>query len=86
MMDVPADDITCTLFPPTSAVNINHLGLSTKTRYDRKTKLIKLLVRRNIVVNVRELHVSAARAQDAFFDNFPTHHVLDNLENDLPDS
>ena len=53
------------LFPPTAFINVNHLGLSSKSCFDRKTKLIKVLSERNVFVNVCEVHVSAARAQDS---------------------
>ena len=78
------DVVTQPLFPPTVSININHLGLSSKSCFDRKSKLIKLLAHRNTLVNVCELHASAARAQDAFFDHFSSHTTVYNLTDGLP--
>ena len=58
------------LFPPAAFININHLGLSTRKRFDSKQRLVRTLVERNTFVNVEAIHVSSARAQDAVFDHF----------------
>ena len=66
MMTGNDSNVTHALFLPSAAININHLGLSTKSGFDRNMKLAKLLVNRNIFVNISEIHVSSARAQDVF--------------------
>ena len=77
-------DTTRLLFPPTATININHLGLSSKACFDRKSRLIKTLANRNTFVNVCEIHVSAARAYDAFFMHVPSHQPLFNLADGVP--
>lgn len=67
MMAGNDSNVTHALFPPAAAININHLGLSTKSCFDRKMKLAKLLADRNVFVSISEIHVSSARAQDVFF-------------------
>lgn len=66
------------LFPDTAYININHLGLAQKPRFNAKQKLIRTLAARNVFVGVEELHYSSARAQDCFFDHVASHAVLYN--------
>jgi hypothetical protein len=84
MTEHHSNDFTHALFPPTTAININHLGLSSKSCFDRQSKLVKVLAKRNAFVNVCELHASAARSQDAFFNHFSTHDTLYNLAEGAP--
>ena len=48
MMTGNDSNVTHALFSPAAAININHLGLSTKSCFDSKMKLAKLLADRNI--------------------------------------
>lgn len=84
MTDWTEHDVMHLLFPPTAAININHLGLSSKTCFDRKHSLVKTLAARNVFVNVSELHASAARSHDAFFGHSTTHYALYNIDDFLP--
>ncbi len=71
-------------FPHSAFININHLGLSKKKRFNAKQSLIKMLARRNDFVAVEELHVSPARAQESFFDHVGSHVVLYNSHGNAP--
>ena len=55
------------LFPHSAFVNINHLGLSTRSRFDCKHACLLDLAQRNVFVGVQELNVSSARALDDVF-------------------
>ena len=84
MIDCHNTNYAQSLFPPTATININHLGLSSKSCFDRKSKLDTVLAKRNAFVNVCELHASAGRAQDTFFNHFTTHDILYNLAEGVP--
>ena len=72
------------LFPPSAFINLNHLGLSQKRRFDAKQRWILSLAARNDLIGVQELHASAARAQDCFFKHVATHTALYNSGGDQP--
>ena len=72
------DDARKPFFPHSAFININHLGLSTKSRFDSKQRYIRHLCKDNDFIGIQELHVSSARAQDAFFDHFTDFHCLYN--------
>ena len=72
------------IVPPSAFININHLGLSEKERFDDKQHLIRSLARRNSVLGIQELHCSSARAQDLFFNHFASHIALYNSSGTAP--
>ena len=66
------------LFPNSAFVNINYLGLSSKSRFDTKLNYIRNLLNTSVFLGIQELHTSPAKAQDLFFVYFPSHAVLYN--------
>ncbi len=74
------------LFPDSAFMNINHLGLSNKSRFDCKQTCVLDLAKRNILIGIEELHVSPGRAQDAFFSHITTHNALYNCHDSVPNA
>ena len=68
------------LFPATAFININHLGISQRSRFNAKQRLMARLASRNVFVGVQEIHLSPARAQAEFFDHLTSHSVLYNAD------
>ncbi len=71
-------------FPNAASININHLGISSRVRFTAKHDLIRKLADRNRLIGVQELHLSEARAQDSFFDHYPTYTTLYNVAPGCP--
>ena len=76
--------LTDSLFPNCAFININHLGISTKSRFNSKQRLISDLCSRNAVIGIQELHLSPARAHDSFFCHFGDHIPLYNVSDGHP--
>lgn len=67
------------LFPIFDFININHLALSDKNRFNAK----QIFFRAMFVIHclsVQELHLSSARDQHCFFQCFPIHAILYNTQ------
>ena len=72
------------LFPNSAFVNINHLGLSDKSRYTAKRNYVDSLLGTFAILGIQELHYSPARSQDLFLNHFHNHCVLYNTSDNVP--
>ena len=72
------------LYPDSAFININHLGVSQRSRFNAKQRLMARVTRDNTLIGMQELHLSPARAQDVFFAHLPSHLVLYNSDGVAP--